>query len=56
MVRNRGRNKIELGAGPTEYLRHVAVSRVFRQYPTYPSIMAYNGSLYCTDGTTWRCG
>lgn len=27
--RNRGRNKIELGAGPTEYLRHVAVSRLF---------------------------
>jgi len=27
--RNRGRNKFELGAGPTEYLRHVAVSRLF---------------------------
>ena len=27
--RNRGRNRIELGAGPTEYLRHVAVSRLF---------------------------
>ena len=27
--RNRGRNRIEKGAGPTEYLRHVAVSRIF---------------------------
>ncbi len=27
--RNRGHNRIELGAGPTEYLRHVAVSRLF---------------------------
>lgn len=27
--RNRGRNRIELGAGPSEYLRHVAVSRLF---------------------------
>ena len=27
--RNRGKNKFELGAGPTEYLRHVAVSRLF---------------------------
>jgi cyclic dehypoxanthinyl futalosine synthase len=27
--RNRGRNKFELGAGPSEYLRHVAVSRLF---------------------------
>ena len=27
--RNRGRNKFELGAGPTEYLRHVALSRLF---------------------------
>jgi cyclic dehypoxanthinyl futalosine synthase len=27
--RNRGRNKYELGAGPTEYLRHVAISRLF---------------------------
>ena len=27
--RNRGRNKFELGAGPTEYLRHVAISRLF---------------------------
>ena len=27
--RNRGRNRFELGAGPTEYLRHVAISRLF---------------------------
>jgi len=27
--RNRGRNKFELGAGSTEYLRHVAISRLF---------------------------
>ena len=27
--RNRGRNKFELGAGPTEYLGHVAISRLF---------------------------
>jgi cyclic dehypoxanthinyl futalosine synthase len=27
--RNRGSNKYTLGAGPTEYLRHVAVSRLF---------------------------
>ena len=27
--RNRGRNRIELGTGPTEYLRHVAISRLF---------------------------
>ena len=27
--RNRGRNRVELGAGPSEYLRHVAVSRLF---------------------------
>ena len=27
--RNRGQNKFELGAGPTEYLRHVAISRLF---------------------------
>lgn len=27
--RNRGRNRFELGAGSTEYLRHVAVSRLF---------------------------
>lgn len=27
--RNKGQNKFELGAGPTEYLRHVAVSRLF---------------------------
>ena len=27
--RNSGRNRIELGAGPSEYLRHVAVSRLF---------------------------
>ena len=27
--RNRGRNKYELGAGPTEYLRHLAISRLF---------------------------
>lgn len=27
--RNRGRNKFELGAGPSEYLRHVAISRLF---------------------------
>ena len=27
--RNRGRNRYELGAGPTEYLRHVAISRLF---------------------------
>jgi len=27
--RNRGKNRFELGAGPTEYLRHVAVSRLF---------------------------
>ena len=27
--RNRGQNKIQLGAGSTEYLRHVAVSRLF---------------------------
>ena len=28
--RNRGRNKFELGAGPTEYLRHVAISTLLR--------------------------
>ena len=27
--RNHGQNKFELGAGPTEYLRHVAISRLF---------------------------
>ena len=27
--RNHGRNRIELGAGPSEYLRHVAISRLF---------------------------
>ena len=27
--RNRGRNRIELGAGSSEYLRHVAISRLF---------------------------
>ena len=27
--RNRGRNKFELGAGSTEYLRHVAISRLY---------------------------
>ena len=27
--RNRGQNRVELGAGPSEYLRHVAVSRLF---------------------------
>ena len=27
--RNRGQNKIELGSGSTEYLRHVAVSRLY---------------------------
>jgi len=27
--RNRGRNRTELGTGPTEYLRHVAISRLF---------------------------
>ena len=27
--RNRGANRMELGAGPTEYLRHVAISRLF---------------------------
>lgn len=27
--RNRGQNKVELGSGSTEYLRHVAVSRLF---------------------------
>ena len=26
--RNRGRNRLELGAGPVEYLRHVAISRL----------------------------
>ena len=28
-LRNRGQNKFELGAGPSEYLRHVAISRLF---------------------------
>ena len=27
--RNRGQNRLTLGAGPTEYLRHVAISRLF---------------------------
>ncbi len=27
--RNRGLNRVELGAGPSEYLRHVAISRLF---------------------------
>jgi len=27
--RNRGQNKIQLGSGPTEYLRHVAISRLY---------------------------
>ena len=27
--RNKGQNKFERGAGPTEYLRHVAISRLF---------------------------
>jgi cyclic dehypoxanthinyl futalosine synthase len=27
--RNRGQNKFTLGAGPTEYIRHIAVSRLF---------------------------
>jgi cyclic dehypoxanthinyl futalosine synthase len=28
-MRNQGRNRSELGCGPTEYLRHVAISRLF---------------------------
>ena len=27
--RNRGQNKFVLGAGPTEYIRHIAISRLF---------------------------
>lgn len=27
--RNKGKNRFELGAGPTEYLRHIAISRLF---------------------------
>ena len=27
--RNRGQNKFTLGAGPTEYIRHIAISRLF---------------------------
>ena len=27
--RNRGQNKFELGTGPSEYLRHIAISRLF---------------------------
>lgn len=27
--RNQGRNRIELGTGPTDYLRHIAISRLF---------------------------
>ncbi len=27
--RNRGRNRMELGVGPTEYLRHISISRLF---------------------------
>jgi cyclic dehypoxanthinyl futalosine synthase len=27
--RNRGKNRLELGAGPNEYLRHIAISRLF---------------------------
>ena len=27
--RNRGRNRIEMGAGPIDYLRHVAISRLY---------------------------
>jgi len=36
--RNRGQNKHLLGAGPTEYIRHVAVSRLF--FDNIPSIQA----------------
>lgn len=28
-LRNRGRNRIELGAGPIDYLRHLAISRLY---------------------------
>lgn len=27
--RNKGRNRVELGAGPVEYLRHISISRLF---------------------------
>ena len=27
--RNRGQNKFTLGAGPTEYIKHIAISRLF---------------------------
>lgn len=36
--RNRGQNKVELGSGSTEYLRHVAVSRLFLD--SVPSIQS----------------
>ncbi len=36
--RNRGRNRFELGAGPSEYLRHIAVSRLF--FDNIPHIQA----------------
>ena len=36
--RNRGRNRFELGAGPSEYLRHIAISRLF--FDNIPHIQA----------------
>ena len=41
--RNRGRNKFELGAGPTEYLRHVA----FQDFSlTISNIFKHHGQLW----------
>ena len=36
--RNQGRNRFELGAGPSEYLRHIAISRLF--FDNIPHIQA----------------
>ena len=36
--RNQGQNRLTLGAGPTEYLRHVAISRLF--FDNIPHIQA----------------
>ena len=53
--RNRGQNKIQLGSGSTEYLRHVAVSRLFLDSIQYPIFMADNGYKDSANGIVWWC-
>ena len=54
--RNKGQNKIELGAGAHEYLRHVAISRLF--FDNIPHIQAscsYYGYGCSTISPFCRC-